>query len=97
MVDLGPAYATWRRTPFPIGSGSDEVEELHADLAMWDAFVAEAVIPMEGGRRYDPGVHDQAAAVEDLRRRIEVGIEGRKVKTGRSCGSTASTATFFWK
>jgi hypothetical protein len=72
MVDPGPAYERWRRTPLPSGTLNEEVDELHADLAMWDAFVADAVIPMADGRQYDPGVHDQAAEVENLRQRIEV-------------------------
>jgi type I site-specific restriction endonuclease len=37
------AYARWRNEPFPSGSTTDEV---HADLAYWDAMVADTVIPI---------------------------------------------------
>ena len=71
VAHLGEEYEAWRRMPFPTGSSNDDIDELHAELATWDAFVAEAVIPMERGRPYDPGIHDQAAEIRHLRSRIE--------------------------
>jgi hypothetical protein len=51
------AYAAWRLQPFPSGSTNDEIDELHADLALVDSCVAETVLPfVERGEHVSPGV-----------------------------------------
>lgn len=65
------AYSRWRGMSFPPGSAADQVDELHAELAYWDAMVAEAVIPVVAdGRPYDPGVLDLDAGLRALAERI---------------------------
>ncbi len=44
------ALQHWRTTPFPEGSDDDSVDEVHAQIAQWDAFVADLAIPLERGR-----------------------------------------------
>ncbi len=43
---MGDAYDRWRGLPFPPASATDEVDELHKQLAQWDAFVADRVVPV---------------------------------------------------
>jgi hypothetical protein len=45
MGPLELAVADWRNAPFPPGSGEDDLDELHADLALADTWVAESTIP----------------------------------------------------
>ena len=82
------AYARWRKEPFPTGSSTDEVDEVdevHADLAYWDAMVADTVIPVvENDAAYNSGVLD-----------IEFGLSQLKARTlalhERSSPSDATT------
>ena len=69
-------YARWRRQPFPPGSASDAVDELHADLALADSWIAETVIPF-----VEHGVHKPAHldVVAELR-----ALEDRAAQLGRS-------------
>jgi hypothetical protein len=64
------AYTNWISAQFPSGSSSDPVDELHAELVRLDALVAEAVIPLSSGRRFDPGSVDLVVAIKDLQRHI---------------------------
>lgn len=65
------AYGRWRGLAFPPGSASEQVDELHADLAYWDSMVADTVIPVaERGQPYDPGVLDLEAGLRALADRI---------------------------
>ena len=69
MAELEDAYAAWRSRPFPPGSSDELLDELHADLALADTWVAEAVIP-----RVEHGLHQPARAdvideLEELRDR----------------------------
>ena len=52
MSEFDEAVAAWRVLPFPPGSTSEPVDELHADLVLADSWVAESVIPyIERGSR----------------------------------------------
>jgi hypothetical protein len=65
------AYSRWRGLSFPPGSATDQVDELHAELAYWDAMVADTVIPVVAdGRPYDPGVLGLGAGLRALAERI---------------------------
>ena len=55
--------------PFPPGSHRDDVDELHADLALVDTWVAETVVPyVERGVITPPQV-DIAAGIKGIRDR----------------------------
>jgi hypothetical protein len=57
MAEFEEAVSAWRNQPFPPGSSTDAVDELHADLALADTWVAEAVVPfMERGVHRSPQV-----------------------------------------
>jgi hypothetical protein len=81
MANLADAYAAWRRQPFPHGSADGVVDELHADLALADSWVAESVIPFVERARFMPAgpdvlhelrkMHDRAAALRDPARATE--------------------------
>jgi hypothetical protein len=59
VVVTDSAYRRWRDQPFPASSVDDDLDELHKDLAYWDAMVADTIIPaIEHGARYNPGVLD---------------------------------------
>jgi hypothetical protein len=74
MPDFEESYRRWRDAPFPSGSTNDAVDELHAQLAQWDAFVADEVIPVAEGHAHKPGIgsaYDIAKELELLRAGIE--------------------------
>lgn len=68
------AYKKWWDAPFPDGHlfpdggpDDDAVEEAHTDLATWDAFVADDVIPViEDGAPFRPHPTDLAVALADF-------------------------------
>jgi hypothetical protein len=64
--DLGASYAAWRALPFPPGSADDELDEIHADLALADHWVAESVIPFVEHGRHEPARPDVLAEVTHL-------------------------------
>jgi len=65
MGDFEDAYASWRGTPFPPGSTRDSLDELHADLALADAWIAEGVVPFVERGLYQPA---QVSIIEELRK-----------------------------
>jgi hypothetical protein len=70
MSDFEEAYRRWLDAPFPHGSTNDAAGELKAELAQWDAFVADEVIPVAQGHTYKPGIgsaYDIAREIELLR------------------------------
>ncbi len=70
------AYTTWRSQRFPPGSAHDALDELHADLALADTWVAETVIPF-----VEHGVHHPARAnVRDELRKLR----SRAVELGKA-------------
>jgi hypothetical protein len=65
------AYQAWRERPFPPGSPDDDVDELHADLALADSWVAESVIPYIEDGSHQPANVDVLSELRALRRRAE--------------------------
>jgi hypothetical protein len=75
MSNLADAYAAWTRQPIPHGAADDVVDELHADLALADSWVAESVIPFVERAEFTPAepdvlhelrkMRDRAAALHD--------------------------------
>lgn len=74
MTSFDDAYKEWRQAPFPKGSSDDAVDELHAELAQWDAFVADEVIAIADGRTPQPGVVDIRAELDSFQMKI-AGVE----------------------
>jgi len=59
------AYEAWRCLAFPPGSPNDDLDELHADIALADTWVANSVIPyVTDGVAYTAG--DEADIIRDL-------------------------------
>ena len=74
------AYAEWRNRPFPPGSTDDLLDELHADLALTDTWVAESVVPYVERRVYQPAKADVIGTLGSLcRRAVELGV-GRRIE-----------------
>ncbi|MDX6719622.1 MAG: hypothetical protein QOJ63_1876 [Solirubrobacteraceae bacterium] len=69
MTELPQSYDRWQRQPFPTGSRTDAIDELQADLALADAWVADSLIPFVEDGVYDPARIDVIAELGDLRRR----------------------------
>jgi len=69
MSDLEAAVSTWRHKPFPSGSANDALDELHADLALADTWVAEAVIPFVDHGTFQPAQVDVIGETRKLRDR----------------------------
>lgn len=76
MGDFEAAYVAWRNQAFPPGSADSSLDELHADLALADTWVAESVIPYIERGVYEPAqidvideLHSFCNRVDDLKRR----------------------------
>ena len=54
LTHVERAYKKWREKPFPPGSPSDPLDDLHADLALVDTWVAEAIVPFVEQGVYRP-------------------------------------------
>lgn len=72
MSAFSTAYALWRSEPFPSGSTRDDLDELHADLALVDVWVADTVVPYaERGVVVPPAGVDIHQAIAGLAERLE--------------------------
>jgi hypothetical protein len=69
-MDFERAYSKWREQPFPLGSSLDALDELHADLALVDTWVAEAVVPFAEHGMYRPIQVDPIQTLEEIREGI---------------------------
>jgi len=69
MIEFEKAYAAWRVQAFPIGSGLDALDELHADLALADTWVADTVIPFIERGIYSPAKVDVLGRLSEIRQR----------------------------
>jgi hypothetical protein len=65
-------YASWREQPFPPGSTWDPLDELHADLALADSWVAETVIPFVEHGVNQPANVDVIGTLRDIRNRANI-------------------------
>jgi hypothetical protein len=68
-TDFEGAYSKWRNQRFPLGSSDDALGELHADLALVDTWVAEALIPFVEHGMYRPIQVDPIQKLEEIRDR----------------------------
>src|SRR4029077_8587317 len=76
MTTFDGLYGRWRELRFPRGSHRDDVDELHADLALVDTWVADTIVPyVEQGAITLPQV-DIAAGIRDIRSRAIALREG---------------------
>lgn len=55
----------WRNAPFPEGSDDDAVDEVHAQVAQWDALVADLAIPLERGQLVPAPVIDLRSGIAE--------------------------------
>lgn len=60
----------WRSAAFPRGSAVDALDEIHADLALYDACVAESVVPFLDRGVWEPAAIDVLGALDELSLRI---------------------------
>lgn len=60
------AVQAWRDAPFPRGSAVDALDEVPADLALYDTWVAESVLPFIDRGIWEPAVPDVLGGLEDL-------------------------------
>ena len=81
MTEFADLYAEWRSRPFPQGSTDDAVDELHAGLALVDAWVAEAVVPFVETGTVEPSRVDVLQELRNLVRTSD-GL----VQTGHDVG-----------
>lgn len=68
------AYDHWRNLAFPEGSPVDSIDELKADLALVDVYVADTVIPFRDGRGWMAPVVDVPRAIANLEQRIDASL-----------------------
>lgn len=81
MGDFEHLYADWRGRPFPPGTADDSLDELHADLALADTWVADSVIPY-----VERGIHQRAQldVVEELGKLRNRAVELRGRRDGEN-------------
>jgi hypothetical protein len=80
---MSDTCARWRALPFPEASPEDFVDEIHKDLAYWDAMVADTIVPvMERGARHDSGMLDLEAGLTALGGKISAAIAGSDSSAG---------------
>lgn len=66
MDAFGDIITAWREASFPPGSDNDQLDEVHADLALFDTWVAAAVLPYLHSLVWEPVVPDVFAALDRL-------------------------------
>jgi hypothetical protein len=71
MSILEEAVREWREAPFPRGSAVDSLDEVHADLALYDTWVAECVLPYLQHGVWEPAVPDVLGAIDALTNQVE--------------------------
>jgi hypothetical protein len=69
LIEFEKAYEAWRLRPFPKGSHVDALDELHADLALADTWVAESVVPFIKRGVYSPAQVDVMEILSEVRSR----------------------------
>lgn len=66
MSNFKDTAQTWLATPVPSGSSIDDLDEVHADLALADTWVAESVLPYLRANEWSPATPDVLAALDQL-------------------------------
>jgi hypothetical protein len=64
------AFQSWNETPVPPGSTNDAIDEFHAELLQWDAFVADLAVPHARGGEVVRPVYDFGGAMANVRSRM---------------------------
>lgn len=72
MTEFERACRRWVESPFPLGSDLDEADELHAELAQWDTFVADLVVPHSKGAPVARPVYDLGAGMAEFADRLQM-------------------------
>ena len=70
MGEFLKAYRAWWSEPFPHQSTKDELNELHAELATLDYWVADTVVPFAENDTLAPLKVDIRGAIRDIRQRL---------------------------
>jgi hypothetical protein len=68
---LDKAYKAWRAQPLPPECDDAELNKLHADLALVETWVAEAVVPFVEHTRYVFAAVDVSAGIRSVHDRAE--------------------------
>ncbi|MGL4297728.1 MAG: hypothetical protein ACRCW4_01490 [Candidatus Neomicrothrix subdominans] len=71
MSNFEEAVRQWQEALFPRGSAVDALDEVHADLALYDTWVAESVLPYVDRGIWEPAVPDVVGALDELTRQVE--------------------------
>lgn len=66
MGNFEEVVREWREEPFPRGSAVDALDEVHADLALYDTWIAESVLPYVDRGLWEPAVPDVLGALDEL-------------------------------
>jgi hypothetical protein len=61
----------WREAPFPPGSSIDVLDEIHADLALYDSWVADSLLPYLDHGVWSPAKVDVLGSLDALTQQIE--------------------------
>lgn len=70
-MQAGDAVKLWRTTGFPRGSSNDALDEIHAQLAVVDTWVADCVIDFQTSGRWIASVPDVLAELVRLDTALE--------------------------
>jgi hypothetical protein len=84
MEDLTSANSAWRAQPFPKGSDNDALDEIHAELATWDTWIASVLLPYIDEGRIARDQVDVAAELKSLASRAAIlarGLRGEQLKS----------------
>lgn len=71
MSNFEEVVREWREEPFPRGSAVDALDEVHADLALYDTWVAESVLSYVDRGIWEPAVPDVLSALDELISQVE--------------------------
>jgi len=60
----------WQKLGFPKGSRDEELDEIHADLALCDSWVAESLVPYLRTGRWTPAIPNVLQTLDDIIARL---------------------------
>ncbi len=66
MSTFEETVRNWREASFPQGSEVDALDDIHADLALYDSWIAESVVPYVDRGIWEPAVVDVLGALDEL-------------------------------
>ncbi|UMG91013.1 hypothetical protein [Nocardioides sp. TF02-7] len=71
MTTFDEAVRAWREASFPRGTVDDDLDDAHSDLALYDSWVAESVLPYADGGEWTPAVPDVLGELDRFTKRVE--------------------------